>query len=202
MKRILSLLFLLQGFAAAAVILTLSPSSQSTAPGGLSNPNCVNGSLMCLTFSGTITPDASIDYFLNDLQLSFSPATAGLVHNSNLFFSSVPGFLASTDPAYTGFIFEVDVAGNIAPGLYHGTAVLLGGSAGPGDLGALSTATFDINITGVPEPGAASFVALGLVALALLRRFPMAAYAERIRHHYLLHAIDHCTARSGVARRA
>ena len=170
MKRILSILFLLQGLASASVILSLSPSSQNTPPGGLGNSNCVNGSLMCLIYSGTITPDSTFDYYLNNFQISFTPVNGGLVQNINLFFSNVPGFLASTDPAYTGFIFEVDVASNIAPGLYRGTATLLGGNVGPGDLASLATANFDVNVIGTPEPAAVWLVGFGLAGLALRKR--------------------------------
>src|SRR5882724_771163 len=161
MKRLTATIFLFHALAAGSVIFNVStPTLQNTPPGGISNPNCVNGSLMCLIFSGTITADPATDTFINALQISFIPSTTSLISNDNFFFANVPGFLASTDPAYSGFVFEIDVAPDAPSGVYQGTATLLGGTNGPGDLGALSSSNFTVVVT--PEPAVAWLMALGL----------------------------------------
>ena len=169
-KRLLATFFLFQSLAAGTILFDITPNSKNTPPGGISNSSCMNGSLMCLLFSGTITPDPFADTYINDIQISFLPTSVGLTHNSNLFFSAVPGLLFSTDPAYTGFIFEIDVSPAIFPGLYLGTAVLVGGTGGPGDTNPLATANFSILVT-APEPASASMIVLGWAVLAGIRKF-------------------------------
>lgn len=168
MNRLIPILFLLPAFAAGSVVLSITtPTLQYTPPGGIPNPNCVNGTLSCLLFSGDIVPDPSADTYVNDIQIDFTPISASLTNDDNFFFENVPGFFASTDPTYSGPIFEIDIALDALPGIYTGTATLLGGINGPGDLNPLASDNFTVVVT--PEPGAIWLTALGLVVLAARR---------------------------------
>jgi hypothetical protein len=169
MKRLLPILLLLPTFAAGNIAFNVTaPTAQSTLPGGSPNPNCVNGSLSCLIFSGNIVPDVANDTYINGIQVAFSPLSAGLASNDNFFFANVPGFLASFDPTYSGPIFEIDVDTTVSLGLYTGTVTLLGGTNGPADLLPLAADNFSIMVT--PEATTVWLTASGLLILGLLRR--------------------------------
>jgi PEP-CTERM motif len=164
--KLLGLALLLAHVASAGVLISLSPSVQTTPPGGIADVTCGNGTLQCLIFSGTITPDAMADTLLNAISISFVPPTGLLTSIDAFFFSNVPGLLLSTDSAYTGPIFAVDVAANIAPGTYLGTLTLLGG-ASELDRDTLVSAPFQVVVT--PEP-ATWYALLGLGAILVFAR--------------------------------
>jgi hypothetical protein len=168
MKTLIPILLLLPAFAVGSVLLTITtPTLQYTPPGGIPNPNCVNDTLSCLLFSGDIVPDPSADTYVNDIQIDFTPLSASLINDDNFFFANVPGLFFATDPTYSGPIFEIDIALDALPAIYNGTATLLGGTNGPGDLNPLASDNFTVVVT--PEPAAVWMTALGLVVLAARR---------------------------------
>jgi hypothetical protein len=166
-SKVLGLALVLAHVASASVFLTLSPDVQSTPPGGIANVTCGNGTLQCVIFSGTITPDALADTLLNGLSITFAPSNGVLTNIDAFFFSNVPGLLLSSDSPYVGPLFALDVAANIAPGTYSGFAALLGG-AGPADLDVLALTPFQV-VVAAPEP-ATWYALLGLGAILLLAR--------------------------------
>ena len=173
MKTLLPLFLLLPAFAAGSIAYMLTPPAlQFTPPGGISNPNCMNDTVSCLIFSGTITPVPSTTTYLNGIQITFIPATSDLTENDNFFFAgppiSAPGYYGPSDPSYTGPIFEIDVSPTAAAGTYAGTATLLGGPDNSSEMDTLASDNFTIVVT--PEPSAVWLTPLGLVLLAA-RRF-------------------------------
>jgi hypothetical protein len=165
---------------AAAFSFAIAPGVMYSPPGGLPNSECANfATLSCLLFSGSLTPDTSQDLFLTDIQISFSnDPLNNLSGNSDFFFCTTatsgldcpPGLLAKTDPVYSGQIFEIDIDPAALPGIYHGTATILGGGI-PGDTFILGTPqSFTVVIT--PEPSTAWFAcgALGVAFFARRKR--------------------------------
>ena len=161
--KILGLALLLAHVASAGVLINLSPNVQTTLPGGVADVTCGNGTLQCVIFSGTITPDATADTYLNAVSISFVPPTGLLTSIDAFFFSNAPGLLLSADGAYTGPIFALEVAANIAPGTYAGIVTLLGG-ASELDQNTLVSAPFQVVVT--PEP-ATWYALVGLGAIRL-----------------------------------
>ena len=149
--------------ASAAVLLQLAPNVKTTAPGGVPDVTCDNGTLQCLIFAGTITADPGADTFLNAVQITFAPVNGLLASIDLFFFDNVPGLLLSSDSPYVGPIFALDVAPGIAAGTYNGTAALLGGAT-PSALGTLATASFQVIVT--PEPATWMQLGCALVGLA------------------------------------
>jgi MYXO-CTERM domain-containing protein len=175
-RRALFIILLLAAVPAFATLtFTISDPVEFSPPGGVPNPTCQNGSLSCVIFSGTITPDSGADTFLNDIQIVFTPGTAFLSGNSAFFQSAFgpPGFMASSDPPYTGTIFEIDVASNAPLGTYHGTATILGNNTSPSPPNAAVSNAVPFTVVVTPEPAAGSLALLGLTLLLLRRRTKM-----------------------------
>ena len=131
----------------ADLIFTLTPSLQAGAPGS------------SVTYSGTISytgPDAQI--FLNDLSVVFDGgAGAFLSPDTNVFFANVPGIFLNGD-TWSSPIFGVDIASNAAPGVYTGTANIIGGSSqdyptDPNSNLNLASQAFTLRVVATPEPG-------------------------------------------------
>lgn len=80
-------------------------------------------------FAAALTnANPTTNFYLNDLQLSFSgAATNYLSADTNAFFANVPGILL-TNETYTGVVFGVAINPSTPPGNYTGTATLLGGT--------------------------------------------------------------------------
>jgi hypothetical protein len=167
--KLLVATFVIAQVASATVAFDLSPVAQPTPPGGITNPACSNATLRCLIFSGTIAPDPTVDVFVNAISISFAPPTPLLLNIDAFFFSNVPGLFLSNDTPYVGPVFALEVDPGVAPGIYTGSATLLGG-AGPAELIPLVSASFQVQVVAeVPEPST-WFIGIGIAVAAIRSR--------------------------------
>src|SRR5262249_41724776 len=127
----------------ADLTLTLTPDSQAGSAGDV------------LHFGGTLqNTDASAPVFLNGD--NFSVLADGLSLDDSPFILNAPSTLmAAGDPngldKFTGDLFDVSIAPNVLPGIYHYSFSIVGGVDGIAS-DTLATASFDVTVT--PEPSA------------------------------------------------
>ena len=130
------------------------------------------------TFSGTITPPASIptEFDLNSICITFLSSScttqdgsdsALLTLDGATFESNVPGLWLQGDPAYTGLVFGINVDPTTPTGIYLGTAVLLGGTD-QSTFNPLGSVGFDVVVN--PEPGAWTLMLAGLAGIVMWSR--------------------------------
>jgi hypothetical protein len=149
---------MLSGFSSPALAdltFTLTPSLQQGVPGS------------SVIFNGTLAYSGAPNLFLNDISVFFNTGGAFLTADTNVFFANVPGVFFDGD-SYSGPIFGVDLANNIPPGEYTGTATILGGLT-INDFDELASQPFTVRAS--PEPGTmALYLAGGLFIFFKVRR--------------------------------
>ena len=153
MKRLLWLLLLSSAPSYAALVLTLSPSTEVAAADSV-------------VFRGSIANTGLADAFLNDIAIVLTPpAGTYLTVDPNFFFANVPGVLLSGE-TYTGPIFRLLIALNTPAGNYSGIAAILGGS----DEFALDPSRSVSFTVATPEPATIGLMLAALAGLAIITR--------------------------------
>lgn len=159
---------------------TVSPVVEFSPPGGNYDPTCQNlSTLSCIIFSSVITPDAANSYNFTDVTVTLDPPSTGLSYSDAFFFAWGPLGINAGDPTdpstwFAGPTFEIDVDALTAPGIYTGSATLVGGTnPDPSlDTSALGSSSFTIVVS--PEPR------LGWLALVIVAGLGMRARIRKL----------------------
>ncbi len=162
LRLLLMLIAGLGSLQAGSLLVVLSSSSQTAAPGDL------------LAFFGTMTNVSTTDtIFLNSI--GSTSGTGNLNPDVGPFFVNAPLFLAPGDVSGPFEIFDVSIDPAIPDGPYLGSTVSIQGGADSGTFDDLADVNFDVQVgspaTATPEPSTGVLIlAAAAAAFAILAR--------------------------------
>jgi len=166
MRVLIPLLLAAAAACHASVLVTFTPDTLIGNPGDV------------LHLSGSLTNNDSVNtVFLNNDGITFPFAV-----DDTSFFTNAPVFLAGSQ-SFGPFVFlDIVISPAQATGTYNGVFTLRGGATlDSNDI--LGQANFHVTVnsprTGVPEPGSALLVGLGLASACFGRRRRLSADATR-----------------------
>lgn len=147
---------------AGTINIVLDSSTLSGAPGAV------------LSFSGVLTNTTGAPVFLNadDYNLGTLPSSAW---DDSPFWTNAPVSLAASANSGDIGLFNIDLPGAIATGLYNGSFTILGGAAADSQ-DILGSVNFTVDVTsqqsggGAPEPATGWLAAAAVVALLMWGR--------------------------------
>jgi len=152
---------------ADAITITLMPGTLTGTPGSV------------VTFGGTLANTTTSTVFLNSAGINLSGGFSPGDLDTSAFFVNAPLFLLASEVTLPIDLFTIKVPNPFADGSHQGAFMVLGGSD---DLAQdiIGTASFTVEVSGVPEPNSRLLVGLTLVLFFSCIRFGK-LFAQNLR---------------------